>query len=636
MLRFEAMKNTILFILLNCFLFPFASATTPTMMGAGCGQLLDKIPASKDLTKFNDIAHNAFVSCLSDYLKLQTISPIGNEHLAVEFLHEAIKVLGWPQKRYDVPDLVQGQEGKLRANLIATLPANGATSYQWDQLPEKRSIILTHHADVVNVVPEQWESPDLVFSGKIAPSISQPQKQYIWGRGALDMKGIGILQLVSLVMLERSGVPREKDIHYLVLADEEEGSSGAIGTVRMMAPGQELYSLSKAVLLLNESGGSSMNLPKDGVNLHLIGVEEKGAAWMRLREDDPMVLLQNLATLRTLDIYDLIKEDKGEYQRNDCKLVEIVTPNAKVNVIASKLEVELDCNEAVSNDFFNEVFTKGFDGITVVHKTNGQKHHLTLSTSSSSHGSIGLSQSVLEVFAVGTHRLGFVKLPKKEPKKAKFYRETQTDTVKQFVKNLGKANLPVAILRRLSWMPFMRRFMLRQVANAFDIDGLFRTTCQFSALNSNENDGSVALLDCRLLHTYKDEDGVKDFFKELKKFTGNENLVIEPFVAWNVSTSPTNTPEYEIIATTLKKIDPKALVTPYLFPAGTDNKFFRDPVAAGAPQINPIPSYGFMPVFLDVDLVATMHGSNERFPLEEAGPSAIRYTQVLKELITNN
>lgn len=635
------MKRGYILPIFMLFLYSASSfGANPTQMGGECGQALQAIPSnqSKNQEITSDIlqkARDAFVTCLSRYLRLPTVSPIGDEHLAVEFLHEAIKVLGWPQKRFETASRVKNQKGVNRANLIATLPVGEKRTYNWQEKPPYRSVLLNHHTDVVGVIAEQWESPDLPFSGRIAPSKNHPNRQYIWGRGALDMKGIGILQLVSMVVIERMGWPRAKDIHFLAIADEEEASSGAIGTVQAMAPGSELHALTQSALMLNESGGASMNLPKDGVNLHLIGVEEKGAAWMRLSDPDPMEILKNMAKLRTLDVYDFVKKDKGQFRRSDCHLEKLVTPGAKVNVIASKLEFRLTCDESVSESFFKDTFTTGFKGITFEQTSINNKHDIILATASSSHGSIGLSQSVLEIFAVGMHRLGFVKLPKKAPKKARFYRETQTNTVKEFIKNLGSANLPVAILRRLQWIPFMRGLMLRQVANAFEIDGLFRSTCQFSALNSDEN-GAWAYLDCRLLHTYKDDNKVKDFFGVLKKFIGNPRLEIEPIIAWNVSTSPTNNPEYKILKATLKRLDPKALVTPYLFPAGTDNKFFRDPATAGMPHIHPIPSYGFLPIFLDGELVATMHGSNERFPLDEVKPGIYRYAEVMRQLIAND
>ncbi|PIP89641.1 MAG: hypothetical protein COW01_11730 [Bdellovibrionales bacterium CG12_big_fil_rev_8_21_14_0_65_38_15] len=623
-------KSILFFIVFSTSTF----ASNPVDMGSECGFALNKIPFSKQealTSNTMELARDAFIQCLSSYLTIETVSPKGDEHLAVDFLFEAIKVLGWPVKRFETPNLVEGLT-RPRSNLIATLPANGAAEYDWSELPKARSVLLNHHMDVVGVIPEQWESPDLTFSGKVAPSIDYPNKQYIWGRGALDMKGIGMLQLVSMVIIERLGWPRNKDIHFLAVSDEEQASSGAIGTVQAMAKGQSLHALTKAALMLNESGGASMDLPKDGVNLHLIGVEEKGAAWMKLKDKDPMTLLSNLAKLRTLDIYKQIKEDKGSFKRSDCSLIKLVTPGSKVNVVASKLEFTIDCSDSVSEDFFKSVFTDGFDAITFEQTSLQNEHKIVLATKSSSHGSIGLSQSVLEVFAVGVHRLGFVELPSKQPKKADFYKETQTNVIKKFIKNLGSVNIPISILRRLQWIPFMKRFMLRQVANAFDIDGLFRTTCQFTALNSDQ-DSAEALLDCRLLHTAKGPDSIEGFFKDVKSFIGNENLVIEPIIGWNVSSSPIQGEEYDIIVSTLNKLDPKALVTPYLFPAGTDNKFFRDPVTAGEPSVLPIPSYGFFPVFLDSEMVASMHGSNEKFPLDQIAPGLFKYSHVLRELI---
>src|SRR5690606_24300385 len=102
---------------------------------------------------------------------------------------------------------------------------------------------------------------------------------------------------------------------------------------------------------------------------------------------------------------------------------------------ASKINFSLSCSLPVKEQFFKDAFTNGFDGLTFEQTSRTGRHEIVLATQSSSHGSIGLSLSVLEVFAVGMYRLGLVELPKKAPKKAKFYREAQTDTVKEFLKN---------------------------------------------------------------------------------------------------------------------------------------------------------------------------------------------------------
>ena len=47
---------------------------------------------------------------------------------------------------------------------------------------------------------------------------------HIWGRGALDMKGLGVQQLMALIALHNAGITPSRDIVMLATADEE--SSG--------------------------------------------------------------------------------------------------------------------------------------------------------------------------------------------------------------------------------------------------------------------------------------------------------------------------------------------------------------------------------------------------------------------------
>ena len=54
---------------------------------------------------------------------------------------------------------------------------------------------------------------------------------FVWGRGALDMKGEAIAQLMAMVILKRAHVPLKRDIIFLATSDEEIGAGvgAAIG-----------------------------------------------------------------------------------------------------------------------------------------------------------------------------------------------------------------------------------------------------------------------------------------------------------------------------------------------------------------------------------------------------------------------
>jgi acetylornithine deacetylase/succinyl-diaminopimelate desuccinylase-like protein len=72
--------------------------------------------------------------------------------------------------------------------------------------------------DVVPATPSFWT---------VDPFSGVEKDGYVWGRGALDMKGIGIMHLMAMIALKRSGAPLTRDIVFIANADEELGSTGA-------------------------------------------------------------------------------------------------------------------------------------------------------------------------------------------------------------------------------------------------------------------------------------------------------------------------------------------------------------------------------------------------------------------------
>src|SRR5438045_6587160 len=141
---------------------------------------------------------------LADYLRINTTNPPGNEILAARFLKAILDREGIEAQILDTTEL-----GPNRANLYARLRGNGT----------RKAIALVHHMDVVPVNPASW-SVD-AFSGIVKDG-------YIWGRGAIDMKGNGIAQLMAMIALKRSAALLTRDIVFIGNSDEELGSTGAI------------------------------------------------------------------------------------------------------------------------------------------------------------------------------------------------------------------------------------------------------------------------------------------------------------------------------------------------------------------------------------------------------------------------
>ena len=69
-----------------------------------------------------------------------------------------------------------------------------------------------HHIDVVPADAKYWDVPPL--SGEI-------REDYLYGRGAIDTKGLGIVQFSSFLALRDRGERLNKDVITMATADEE-------------------------------------------------------------------------------------------------------------------------------------------------------------------------------------------------------------------------------------------------------------------------------------------------------------------------------------------------------------------------------------------------------------------------------
>ena len=77
--------------------------------------------------------------------------------------------------------------------------------------------MINHHMDVVQAIPAQWTYPP--FSGAVADG-------FVWGRGTLDTKGLGMVFLLALETLIREGARFRRPVIFLAVPDEETGGSG--------------------------------------------------------------------------------------------------------------------------------------------------------------------------------------------------------------------------------------------------------------------------------------------------------------------------------------------------------------------------------------------------------------------------
>ncbi len=194
-------------------------------------------------------ADSSPVERLRQYLQIDTTNPPGNEFGAASFLRTALHGAGVSTR------LLVSPAG--RPSLWAHLDSGH---------PDRGALILLHHMDVVPAGPG-WESD---------PFGAEERDGRLWGRGAVDVKSLGIAHLEAFLELRRSNVPLARDVVFLAVADEETGGSEGVGWLVEQHP--DLFDSVGAVL---GEGGS--NRSYDG-KLTSWGIEvaQKRPLWLKV------------------------------------------------------------------------------------------------------------------------------------------------------------------------------------------------------------------------------------------------------------------------------------------------------------------------------------------------------------------
>jgi len=107
------------------------------------------------------------VEITRSYLRIDTTNPPGNETPAAEFLAGILGEAGLETT------LLESAPG--RGNLIARLPGRANDP--------GGALCLLHHLDVVPADPSEWS---------VDPFGAEMRDGYLWGRGAIDMKSMGV------------------------------------------------------------------------------------------------------------------------------------------------------------------------------------------------------------------------------------------------------------------------------------------------------------------------------------------------------------------------------------------------------------------------------------------------------------
>jgi acetylornithine deacetylase/succinyl-diaminopimelate desuccinylase-like protein len=207
-------------------------------------------PANWYRIEYDSLRQEATVR-LSEYLRINTSNPPGNELAAARWLKQVLAREGIEGQILDTTELGPG-----RANFYARLKGNG----------KGKAIALVHHMDVVPADPKYWKEDP--FGGRVKDGA-------VWGRGALDMKGQGVIQLMAVIALKRAGIPLSRDVVLIANADEEAASLGAQTFIQ-----QHRDLLRDVEYLLTES--DQTRVEQGQVRWFGIDVGEKRTYWQRL------------------------------------------------------------------------------------------------------------------------------------------------------------------------------------------------------------------------------------------------------------------------------------------------------------------------------------------------------------------
>lgn len=188
------------------------------------------------------------VVLLQKLIQFDTTNPPGNEVECVSYINSLLSEAGFKTTLL--------AKTPKRPNLLTRLQGRG----------EAPPLLLYGHVDVVTTEKQGWTHPP--FEGKIVDD-------FIWGRGALDMKGGVVMMLSAILRAKAAGVEPPGDIVLAILSDEEAG--GDYGAKFLVEEHPEQFEGVRYAL--GEIGGFTLHI--GGKRFYPIQVAEKQICWTK-------------------------------------------------------------------------------------------------------------------------------------------------------------------------------------------------------------------------------------------------------------------------------------------------------------------------------------------------------------------
>ncbi|WP_028546333.1 M20/M25/M40 family metallo-hydrolase [Paenibacillus taiwanensis] len=208
-----------------------------------------ELPAHSDVSLLEDHQiHRDPVQLLQRLISFNTSNPPGHEAACIDYIRTILENIG-------IPCHIIASDDE-RPNLLARIEGSRSAP----------PLLLYGHVDVVGVDNQTWSHDP--FEGQLIDD-------FVWGRGALDMKG-GLAMLIAAFMRAFvEGTRLAGDVLLLIVSDEEAG--GEYGAKYLVEQHSHLFEGVKYAI--GEFGGFSLHVGNR--KLYPIMIAEKQVCWLR-------------------------------------------------------------------------------------------------------------------------------------------------------------------------------------------------------------------------------------------------------------------------------------------------------------------------------------------------------------------
>ena len=225
--------------------------------------------------------HAEALAVLRDYLRIDTSNPPGNEAPAAHFLGRLLEAEGI---ECEFIETAPGREA-----VVARLRGDGSRG---------DALMLANHLDTVPAEAEGWTAPP--FAGEVHDG-------RVYGRGAVDMKGTGVMHLFAIILAKRQHLSLGRDLVFLAAPDEELGSSMGVAWLTRERP--DLFE--GVAFALNEGASGVPEFAGRPAHLFEVAVTEKELAPLRIvatgTPGHGSKPARDSATVRLLDALDRLR-----------------------------------------------------------------------------------------------------------------------------------------------------------------------------------------------------------------------------------------------------------------------------------------------------------------------------------------